>query len=103
MNHDPNEDLNGKLSNRYKDYTKSTFGISSISRDINNVILNKAQGERSTNESDFKLCQLCFDNPRNICFMPCRHLICCGFCAVHLKVCPICKQEPVMQIKTFLS
>lgn len=38
-----------------------------------------------------KQCVVCLDKPRSVTFS-CRHNICCGKCARHLRDCPICRK-----------
>jgi hypothetical protein len=38
-------------------------------------------------------CVVCLDNPRQGCFISCRHIACCFSCGKELTLCPVCRQE----------
>ncbi|AHH82682.1 IAP-3 [Buzura suppressaria nucleopolyhedrovirus] len=40
---------------------------------------------------DSKACRICFEEERNVCFVPCGHVATCGKCAVALQNCPTCR------------
>ncbi|XP_026319133.1 baculoviral IAP repeat-containing protein 3 isoform X1 [Hyposmocoma kahamanoa] len=41
---------------------------------------------------DSKLCQICFSEERNICFVPCGHVVACARCALANSNCPMCRR-----------
>lgn len=50
-------------------------------------------------------CALCWSRPRDVLFLPCRHICCCAQCAAQLpqRVCPTCRTVVESQIEVFLS
>lgn len=38
-------------------------------------------------------CKICFDEQRQVVFLPCGHLVCCKICSNLVKKCPICRNE----------
>ena len=47
--------------------------------------------------TDEKLCEICYTNPRNTFFLPCKHSYTCQDCAILIRTkddrCPICRQK----------
>lgn len=41
---------------------------------------------------DSKLCKICFSEERNICFVPCGHVVACAKCALANSNCPMCRR-----------
>lgn len=41
---------------------------------------------------DSKLCKICFSGERNICFVPCGHVVACAKCALASSKCPMCRR-----------
>ena len=51
---------------------------------------------QSDNTSDNEKCCICYARPRNVLYMPCKHLYCCSECdqnISHCPICPICREE----------
>lgn len=49
------------------------------------------------------LCKICMDNPREICFIPCGHIISCIKCNDSLKTnCPICNTTVKQCLRVFI-
>ncbi|AAQ21613.1 iap-3 [Cryptophlebia leucotreta granulovirus] len=48
--------------------------------------------EDAENDNDL-LCKICFDKERNVCFVPCHHVVACVWCALVFKKCPACQQD----------
>lgn len=46
-------------------------------------------------------CNVCFENPREIVFVPCRHQSVCRGCSERVQVCPLCNQHITERILTF--
>jgi len=40
-----------------------------------------------------RLCKVCLDEEAAIVFLPCGHLVACGFCASALHKCPVCRRR----------
>jgi len=38
------------------------------------------------------ICVVCFDQPIDVCLLPCGHVAICGVCSKRLQDCPICRQ-----------
>lgn len=60
-----------------------------------------------------RLCSLCFDNPKNVLLLPCKHFSICYGCYTHnsytndqtqnqMKQCPICRKDITAAIHTFV-
>ncbi|ADD73784.1 IAP-2 [Lymantria xylina nucleopolyhedrovirus] len=47
-------------------------------------------------------CKICFERPRNVCFLPCRHLCACAVCARRCSACCICRQTILNKIEIYL-
>jgi hypothetical protein len=46
-------------------------------------------------------CAVCFQSPRNIVFLPCRHLVSCLLCANRIEVCIICRGQISERMQVF--
>jgi baculoviral IAP repeat-containing protein 7/8 len=42
-------------------------------------------------EEEEKVCKICFENPRDVCFSPCGHVVSCYACALSVDHCPLCR------------
>nr|UCC42531.1 iap-2 [Helicoverpa armigera nucleopolyhedrovirus] len=62
------------------------------------VVINK----NNTNEDD-SLCKICFDQSRQVCFMPCRHVMTCKICAARCKRCCLCRAKIVERFEVYLQ
>lgn len=49
------------------------------------------------------LCKICFDNERNVCFVPCGHVVACSKCAVALTKCPTCTRRAASIVRLYFS
>jgi len=52
-------------------------------------------------EREIYLCKICFDNPREILYLPCLHLAVCKSCDNNLDECPICRQPIDSQLTPY--
>ncbi|AKN80645.1 Inhibitor of apoptosis 2 [Perigonia lusca single nucleopolyhedrovirus] len=52
--------------------------------------------------TDEKMCKICFENERNICFLPCRHVAVCKICAERCQACCMCRQLVKHKIEIYL-
>ncbi|AKC91666.1 iap3 [Lambdina fiscellaria nucleopolyhedrovirus] len=55
------------------------------------------------NEKEEIECKICFDAPRDVCFVPCGHVIVCAKCALSLDKCPSCRAVFNDVIKLYYS
>jgi len=46
-----------------------------------------------TEALDEGACVICLDIEVAVEFWPCRHAVCCGGCAAHVRTCPMCRQN----------
>lgn len=53
--------------------------------------------------SDDKLCKICFVEERNICFVPCGHVVACAKCALSTDKCPMCRRTFVDAVRLYYS
>ncbi|AAQ21680.1 iap [Cryptophlebia leucotreta granulovirus] len=55
--------------------------------------------------TDNSLCVTCMDNTRNMCLLPCKHVILCGDCLSTIpdKRCPMCRQKISLFVPVFLN
>ncbi len=44
-------------------------------------------------EKEKYMCNICFDNLKNVVIVPCYHFVSCKRCASKLPNCPICRSE----------
>ena len=44
-------------------------------------------------EKEKYLCNICYDNNKNIIMVPCYHFVSCKRCSSKLETCPICRTE----------
>lgn len=49
------------------------------------------------------ICNICFENEKNILFLPCKHLCSCIDCSKNLNRCPICNKKIKKKINFYLS
>ncbi|QBC76092.1 inhibitor of apotosis 3 [Neophasia sp. alphabaculovirus] len=48
-----------------------------------------------------KMCKICFDAEKTVCFDPCGHVLACGKCATVLKDCPMCRAKILNAIRIY--
>jgi len=46
-----------------------------------------------TNEKEKYMCNICFENAKNVIIAPCYHFVSCKTCSKRLETCPICRSE----------
>lgn len=49
------------------------------------------------------LCRICMDRPRNLLYLPCKHIIACDKCGYRLNECPLCRKEITQTCEVFIS
>ena len=59
---------------------------------------SKIKFEHCTNQH----CKICHVNGLEIVFLPCRHVVACTSCSVHLTKCPICRSDLKCLLKIFM-
>lgn len=48
------------------------------------------------------LCCICSENNKNICFLPCAHIVCCSVCSMKISECPLCKCNIDQKLRVYL-
>lgn len=49
------------------------------------------------------ICNICLENEKNTCFLPCAHVVCCLDCCINVsKSCPVCMTEIKQKIRIFV-
>ena len=56
---------------------------------------------RSSTDDTNELCIICFEEKRNIAFVPCGHWMCCSACTPRVQECPVCRAE--IQTRVIMS
>lgn len=68
---------------------------------LNNLIIYLLKlTEGNIFSSNYIDCIICMDADKNVVFYPCKHFYCCNKCSKSLKLCPICRSEIILKIKT---
>ncbi|VVD05437.1 putative inhibitor of apoptosis isoform X2 [Leptidea sinapis] len=52
---------------------------------------------------DTKLCKICFAEERNVCFVPCGHVVACAKCALSTDKCPMCRRTFTNAVRLYFS
>lgn len=52
---------------------------------------------------DSKLCKICFAEERNVCFVPCGHVVACAKCALATDKCPMCRRTFQNAVRLYFS
>ena len=58
---------------------------------LNEQTLEKHFIQEYDDDDDDTTCIICLDQPRDMLFLPCRHLISCSNCGKQCKECPKCR------------
>ena len=64
-----------------------------------------AAAAASADDEDSRMCGICFEKPRSVLFMPCRHFAACSDCAAEDSVrsqCPWCQEHVTSTIDVFV-
>ncbi|XP_045499130.1 baculoviral IAP repeat-containing protein 3-like isoform X2 [Colias croceus] len=75
----------------------------------NGVVAPPANNTNSTTEKeetpveDTKLCKICFAEERNVCFVPCGHVVACAKCALSTDKCPMCRRTFTNAVRLYFS
>ncbi|AGC36276.1 IAP-2 protein [Chrysodeixis chalcites SNPV TF1-A] len=81
------------------------------SNDVNLFLKSNivADGDKNTQSvssvagEDDRYCKICFENERNTCFLPCKHVSTCTDCARKCKVCCICRMKIKERLEVYLQ
>jgi hypothetical protein len=57
--------------------------------------------EKQEEKDDEKFCCICFEEVKNVVFLPCKHLCSCYECAQPINDCPICRQKIVEKMQIY--
>ncbi|CAH0720023.1 unnamed protein product, partial [Brenthis ino] len=55
------------------------------------------------NIEDTKLCKICFNDERNVVFVPCGHVVACAKCALSTDKCPMCRRTFTNAVRLYFS
>lgn len=48
-------------------------------------------------------CAICYENDRDVVFIPCKHNVCCIKCSKSIRQCPVCRFKITDIIKIYRS
>ncbi|XP_022114987.2 death-associated inhibitor of apoptosis 1 isoform X1 [Pieris rapae] len=68
-----------------------------------NTNTNTAPENEDTPVEDTKLCKICFAEERNVCFVPCGHVVACAKCALSTDKCPMCRRTFTNAVRLYFS
>lgn len=52
---------------------------------------------------DSKVCKICYEEERNVCFVPCGHVVACAKCALSTDKCPMCRKTFTNAVRLYFS
>lgn len=52
---------------------------------------------------DSNLCKICYAEERNVCFVPCGHVVACAKCALAADKCPMCRRTFQNAVRLYFS
>lgn len=55
------------------------------------------------NIEDTKLCKICYNEERNVVFVPCGHVVACAKCALSTDKCPMCRRTFTNAVRLYFS
>ncbi|XP_047990048.1 baculoviral IAP repeat-containing protein 3-like isoform X2 [Leguminivora glycinivorella] len=61
-----------------------------------------SEDEKSEVE-DCKVCKICYENERNVAFVPCGHVVACAKCALATDKCPLCRRTFTSAVRLYYS
>jgi hypothetical protein len=53
-------------------------------------------------KSEQMMCVVCFEQKKNIVFIPCKHCTCCEQCSVQIDSCPMCRTDIKERMEIFM-
>ncbi|XP_072932741.1 death-associated inhibitor of apoptosis 1-like isoform X2 [Epargyreus clarus] len=59
--------------------------------------------EKENTVEDSKLCKICYVEERNVCFVPCGHVVACAKCALATDKCPMCRRTFQNAVRLYFS
>ncbi|XP_023937799.2 baculoviral IAP repeat-containing protein 2 isoform X2 [Bicyclus anynana] len=59
--------------------------------------------EQERPEDDAKLCKICYNEERNVCFVPCGHVVACAKCALATNKCAVCRRTFTNAVRLYYS
>ncbi|CAK1555298.1 unnamed protein product [Leptosia nina] len=69
-----------------------------------NVETNSNGTEKEENPvEDTMLCKICYAEERNVCFVPCGHVVACAKCALSTDKCPMCRRTFTDAVRLYFS
>ncbi|QOD40048.1 iap-6 [Matsumuraeses phaseoli granulovirus] len=95
--------------------TKGGKFVESVSEDTKfNNVTNDTDNKHETNISDEckeennnleHLCIICCERARNVCLLPCKHVVTCGQCTCSLskQCCPMCRNKFSQVVEVYLN
>ncbi|XP_067674754.1 uncharacterized protein [Haliotis asinina] len=63
----------------------------------------KAAEEETQQLKESSVCKICLEDPANIVFLPCGHLVACAMCAPALERCPVCRKHNRGSVRVYLA
>lgn len=59
--------------------------------------------EEKNNDNLDRKCKICLVNDIELCFFPCTHVVTCMTCAMHLKICPVCRKSFNSSVRIYMA
>lgn len=85
----------------------SKYAYENPDNDSTKEIVEETKTKQQTvdQHGDNVLCLICLERPRDVCLLPCKHVIICGrcVCSIHNQQCPVCRAEFYKIVQVFLS
>ncbi|KAJ2951083.1 hypothetical protein O0L34_g5463 [Tuta absoluta] len=67
------------------------------------VTEEKKEDDKETAVEEAKLCKICYVEERNVCFVPCGHVVACTKCALSTNKCPMCRRTFQNAVRLYFS
>ncbi|XP_071114616.1 baculoviral IAP repeat-containing protein 3-like [Haliotis cracherodii] len=108
---DTDEPTTFSAANKYQSLPTSLSDRNSIHRSRMPKVKakNKAKEELEATEEETQqlressACKICLEDPANIVFLPCGHLVACAVCAPALERCPVCRTHIRGSVRVHLA
>ncbi|XP_039755149.1 baculoviral IAP repeat-containing protein 3 isoform X3 [Pararge aegeria] len=65
--------------------------------------VEKTSEKEENHVEDTKLCKICYNEERNVCFVPCGHVVACAKCALSTDKCPMCRRTFTNAVRLYYS
>ena len=59
--------------------------------------------EEQKETGDRYICKVCYENPLEVIFLPCKHVCCCKECSDKVSNCPMCRTRIRAKLPLFFS